>query len=192
MNVGKKAIVIDEGHCFSFFTGFAKQMGHPEAASENIHSDARNGLENGDEVTILAEGNHPNNGEIDPSTEEIIDYGKLFIVQKSNCKYIINEKGLKMPVNGFMEDWDGEVVLSDIRNFKSENDFVQQAQIYIDETRGYHVPIMQPTTINIVYNGDLEECWMEKKGAIQQGFEGETITVFKSNIDWENSEGHNK
>ncbi|MEW4154168.1 hypothetical protein Q0N88_30950 [Bacillus thuringiensis] len=36
-------------------------------------------------------------------------------------------------IKGFLEDYDGLIVLSDIRNFKGEKEFVEQAEKYILE-----------------------------------------------------------
>ncbi|MEK3909648.1 hypothetical protein [Oceanobacillus sp. FSL W7-1309] len=94
-----------------------------------------------------------------------------------------------MAIEGFMEDWDGEMVLSDIRNFKDENDFLEQAEKYVKETRGNRVPILEPQLMNVVYNSENDEhCWMAKKYAERSSFEGETITVYKSDIDYQNAE----
>lgn len=91
MNVGKQAVVTDEGYCFSYFEKFAKDMGYPEAVGN------RSALDNSDEVTIIAEGTHPDNGLTNPGPYGgIIDYGKMFIVQKGEDKYIISEKGLRI------------------------------------------------------------------------------------------------
>ncbi len=91
-----------------------------------------------------------------------------------------------MSVEGFMEDWDGEIVLSDIRNFKDENDFLEKAEKYVEETRGYKVPLFKPTKIEVVYNPDNDEhCWMGKIFAERANFEGETITVYKSVLDYD-------
>ncbi|CAM3638794.1 hypothetical protein [Mesobacillus zeae] len=94
-----------------------------------------------------------------------------------------------MTVHGFMEDWDGEIVLSDIHNFKDENDFSEQAEKYVKETRGYRVPLFPPVVMDIVYNGENEECWSSKNYALKTGFEGEIITVYRSTLDYDNAEG---
>lgn len=94
-----------------------------------------------------------------------------------------------MTIQGFMEDWDEEIVLSDIRNFKDEKDFVEQAEKYVKETRGYRVPLFAPIVMEVVYNGENEECWATKNYALKTGFEGETITVYKSTLDYDNAEG---
>ncbi|MGM7720618.1 hypothetical protein [Metabacillus sp. Hm71] len=93
-------------------------------------------------------------------------------------------------LNKFLEDWDGEIVLSDIRNFKDENDFLEQAEKYVKETRGYKVPLFKPLLMEIVYNGDVyDECWQSKSYAQKTGFKGEVITVYKSTLDYDNAEG---
>ncbi|WP_148359640.1 hypothetical protein [Peribacillus simplex] len=91
-----------------------------------------------------------------------------------------------MPVKGFFEDWDGEIVLSDVRNFKDAKDFLEKAEEYVKETRGYRVPVLNPTIDEIVFN---DEEWFPADTAENEGFEGEKITVFASDINWGKSEG---
>lgn len=86
------------------------------------------------------------------------------------------------PVIGFFEDWDGEMVLSDIRNYKDEHEFLEQAEKYVTETRGYRVPVLQPSVMDIVFN---DEEW---KPADDPDFKGEKITVYVSDLDYENAE----
>ncbi|MGG0889923.1 hypothetical protein [Cytobacillus horneckiae] len=82
-------------------------------------------------------------------------------------------------LKGFFECWDGEMVLSDIRNFKDEADFIQRAQDYVSETRGQKIPLSEPTLSVIKIN---DEEWANVDVA---EFEGEVITVFVSDIEWE-------
>ncbi|RIJ63621.1 hypothetical protein [Rummeliibacillus sp. POC4] len=93
-----------------------------------------------------------------------------------------------MTVKGFMEDWDGEIILSDTHNFKDDKDFIKQAEDYVKTTRGYKVPVLPPTLLEIVYNGEQEECWASKSYAMKTGFDGETLTVYRSDLDWDNAE----
>lgn len=84
-------------------------------------------------------------------------------------------------VKGFMEDYDGEMVLGDIRNFKDELDFMKQTAKYVEETRGYMVPVLPPTKMEIMYSDLIGEWWTEDR----VGFVGRKITVFKSELEWE-------
>ncbi|AYP68294.1 hypothetical protein PQE75_gp185 [Bacillus phage vB_BcoS-136] len=85
----------------------------------------------------------------------------------------------------FYENWDGDIVLSNIHNFKSEQDFLEQAQKYVDKTRGYHIPVITTNTelITIVVNEDGE--WHSKNIADKKGFDGEEMLVYKADLDWE-------
>lgn len=85
----------------------------------------------------------------------------------------------------FYENWDGDIVLSNIHNFKNEQDFLKQAQNYLDKTRGYHVPIITHNIerIAIVVNEDGE--WHSKNIADEEGFDGEEMLVYKVDLDWE-------
>ncbi|EOA3906178.1 MULTISPECIES: hypothetical protein [Bacillus cereus group] len=87
-----------------------------------------------------------------------------------------------MTIKCFFEDYDGEIVLSDVRNFKDADDFVKQAETYVAETRGFRIPILQPTVTDILVG---EEEW---KPEDDPDFEGKKITVYCSVIDQENSE----
>jgi hypothetical protein len=87
---------------------------------------------------------------------------------------------LKMEIKGFFEDYDGEIVLGDIRSFKDEQDFIAQAEKYVKETRGYRVPVLQPQVTEIKFD---DEEW---KPADDPDFEGEKITVYCSELDFEN------
>ncbi|WP_051957233.1 hypothetical protein [Bacillus sp. UNC322MFChir4.1] len=85
-------------------------------------------------------------------------------------------------IKGFFEDGDGEMVLSDIRNFKDEKDFLEQAEKYVTETRSYRVPVLEPSVTDIVFN---DEEW---KPADDPDLEGEKITVYCSDLDYDNAE----
>lgn len=85
-------------------------------------------------------------------------------------------------VKGFFEDYDGEMVLSDIRNFKNEDDFVEKAEDYVKETRGYRVPVLSPSITEIIFN---DEEW---RNADADEFEGEKITVYVSDLDWDKAD----
>lgn len=87
-----------------------------------------------------------------------------------------------MAVKGFFEDWDGEMVLSDVRNYKDESDFLEQAEKYVTMTRGYRVPVLKPKVTEIKFNG--EEWSFDDV----EDFEGDEITVYYSDLDWENTE----
>lgn len=85
-------------------------------------------------------------------------------------------------IKGFLEDYDGLNVLSDIRNFKDEKEFVEQAEKYILENRGHRIPVLTPQVTDIIV-GDEE--W---KPGDDPDIEGEKITVYCSYLDWENSQ----
>lgn len=89
---------------------------------------------------------------------------------------------MTMTLKGFFEDWDGEIVLSDIRNYKSAEEFVERAKEYVEETRGHRIPVFPPTLTDIKYN---DEEWQPADVA---EFEGTVITVYCSYIDNDNSE----
>ncbi|PEM06340.1 hypothetical protein CN602_03035 [Bacillus cereus] len=84
-------------------------------------------------------------------------------------------------IKGFLEDYDGLIVLSDIRNFKGEKEFGEQAEIYILENRGHRIPVLTPQETDIIV-GDEE--W---KSGDDPDIEGERITVYCSDLDWGNS-----
>lgn len=90
-----------------------------------------------------------------------------------------------MDLNGFYEDWDGEMVLSEVSRFKDESDFLEQAQKYFDYTRGYHVPVKKDSieVLTVIVNEDEE--WYSKKSAEKNGFEGRELTVYKVDFDYE-------
>jgi hypothetical protein len=87
-----------------------------------------------------------------------------------------------MSVKGFFEDYDGDIVLGDIRSFNDKQDFVEQAERYVAETRGYRVPLLEPTVEDIKFN---DEDW---KPADDPDFEGEKITVYVSGLDYDNKD----
>ncbi|HHB1882723.1 TPA: hypothetical protein ACOQ34_005286 [Bacillus cereus] len=84
----------------------------------------------------------------------------------------------------FLEDWDGEIVLSDIRNFKDEKEFLEEAEKYILENRGYRIPVLQPKITSVIVGNE------EWKPADDPFIEGQKITVYCSDLDLENSEGN--
>ncbi|MBS4221720.1 hypothetical protein [Lederbergia citrea] len=65
---------------------------------------------------------------------------------------------------------------------------VEQAERYVKETRGYRVPVLPPTLLEIVYNCEQEECCASENYALKTGFEGESLPVYRSDLDWENAE----
>jgi len=92
-----------------------------------------------------------------------------------------------MSIKGFFEDWDGEEVLSDIRNFKDEKDFLEQATKYVEETRGYHIPLINVVKTVIIFNGeewrykDDVDLWNEVE---EEKFIGEELVVYKAELDY--------
>ena len=64
-----------------------------------------------------------------------------------------------MVIKGFFEDYNEKEVLSDVRNFKDEKDFLKQATKYVGETRGYHVPLINVVKTVIIFN---DEEWRYK------------------------------
>lgn len=93
-----------------------------------------------------------------------------------------------MELKGFYEDWDGEIVLSEVSRFKDENDFLEQAQHYFDYTRGYHIPVNKDNVevIAIVVNEDEE--WYTKRLAEEEGFTGRELTVYKVDFDYDKTD----
>jgi hypothetical protein len=84
----------------------------------------------------------------------------------------------------FYQDYDGEMVLSGISNFKDEKDFLNQAQQYINATITYHVPLVESDVkvITVIVNDEGE--WSSDLTA----FEGKELTVYIVDLDWENAE----
>mgnify|MGYP006979254047 CR=1 FL=1 len=94
---------------------------------------------------------------------------------------------MEMSIKGFFEDWDGEEVLSDARNFKDEKDFLEQATKYVEETRGYHVPLINVVKTTIIFN---DEEWRYKNDmdlwneVEEEKFIGEELVVYKAELDY--------
>lgn len=114
------------------------------------------------------------NGEDDES----VDYVKRF---KDAISFVaeIEHEFNKSQVEGFFEDYDGEEVLSDIRNFKDETDFKQQASKYVEATRGYKCDLSDVTKTKIIFSG---EEWMYELTAEDEEFSGKQIEVYHSEI----------
>jgi hypothetical protein len=55
-----------------------------------------------------------------------------------------------LAIQGFFEDWSGRFILGDIRSFKNEIDFYEKAELYIIETRGYRVPLLEPKILYFI------------------------------------------
>ncbi|KFN03841.1 hypothetical protein D0U04_17865 [Bacillus clarus] len=85
-----------------------------------------------------------------------------------------------MAVKGFLEDYDGQIILGDVRNFKNKKEFVEQAEKYLLENRGYPVTVFQPYATNIFVGED------EWKITDEPDFEGEEVTVYCAEIYSEN------
>ncbi|MBJ8030708.1 hypothetical protein [Bacillus cereus group sp. N21] len=84
------------------------------------------------------------------------------------------------PVQGFFEDYDGQIILSDVRNFKSKKEFVEQAEKYLLENKSCQETVIKPHVTNILVG---EEEW---KPADDPDFEGEEITVYCAEVHSEN------
>ncbi|MED1023335.1 hypothetical protein [Bacillus mycoides] len=80
----------------------------------------------------------------------------------------------------FLEDYDGQIILSDVRNFKNKKEFVEQAEKNLSENKGYPVTVFQPYTTNIIVG---EEEW---KIVDEPGFKGEETTVYCADVYSEN------
>lgn len=89
-----------------------------------------------------------------------------------------------MPIIGFFEDYDGEMVLSDVRNYENGQDFVHKAEKYVKETRGYRVPVLEPSIMEIILN---DEAWRPVDDTDLE-VECETITVYVSYLHWDAKE----
>ena len=96
-----------------------------------------------------------------------------------------------MVIKGFFEDYNEKEVLSDVRNFKDEKDFLKQATKYVGETRGYHVPLINVVKTVIIFN---DEEWRYKDDMIlwneveEEKFIGEELMVYKAELDYESVE----
>ena len=81
-----------------------------------------------------------------------------------------------MAIKDFLEDYDGVMVLGDVRNFHDAKDFLIKAEAYVEETRGHRMPVSEPTITEIKLN---EEKW---EPADVAEFEGKVVTVYMSDI----------
>ena len=96
-----------------------------------------------------------------------------------------------MSIKGFFEDSYGEEVLSDVRNFKDEKDFLEQATKYVEKTRGYHVPLINVVKTVIIFNDDE---WRYKDDMVlwneveEEKFIGEELVVYKAELGYESIE----
>jgi hypothetical protein len=88
---------------------------------------------------------------------------------------------------GFYEDWDGAIILQEVSSFESKVEFMEKAHKYVKHTRGYTVPVLEPVVVDIVVTSDGD--WITAEHAEEHGFKGKTLTVYKSDLDWENSDG---
>lgn len=86
----------------------------------------------------------------------------------------------------FYQDYDGEMVLSEVANFTDEKDFLNQAQQYVNSTITQDVPLVSTKVevVSIVANNEGE--WHSKMIADEIAFEGEELEVYKVDIDWDN------
>lgn len=82
----------------------------------------------------------------------------------------------------FFEDYDGDIILSDINNFKDEKDFVEQAEAFLLENRGYRIPVTSTAVEDILVG---EEEW---KPGDDDDFEGEKMTVYAAVLDYDNAD----
>ena len=85
----------------------------------------------------------------------------------------------------FYENWDGDIVLSEVTNFKNVDEFLEAAQNYVDKTRDYHVPVTKTNVevVTIVVNDEGE--WYSKMIADEEDFAGRELTVYKTDIDYD-------
>jgi hypothetical protein len=94
-------------------------------------------------------------------------------------------------IKGFFENWNGTEVLSDVRNFKDEKDFLKQATKYVGETRGCYVPLINVVKTVIIFN---DEEWKYKDDMVlwneveEEKFIGEELVVYKAELDYESIE----
>jgi hypothetical protein len=101
--------------------------------------------------------------------DKVIEVQKNLIAKKRN------------PVQGFFfEDYDGQTILSDVRNFKSKKEFVEQAEKYLLENKWNEKIVVKAHVTEILVG---EEEW---KPADDPDFEGEEITVYCAEIHSEN------
>lgn len=84
-----------------------------------------------------------------------------------------------MTITGFLEDYDGEEILSDIRNFKNEDEFLKKAAHYFKNTRGYEASFSEITKTKIVHDNDQ---WMYAMTADEEEFSGEEVNVYRVGV----------
>jgi hypothetical protein len=91
----------------------------------------------------------------------------------------------KVVLDIFYENWDGDMVLSETSNFINEEDFLEQARKYVNETRGYNVPVARENVevVTIIVNDEGE--WHSKMIAEEDNFKGRELTVYKTDLDWD-------
>lgn len=101
-------------------------------------------------------------------------------------KVIANQRAAEekdTPVKGFLEDYDGQIILSDVRNFKSKKDFIEQAEKYLLKNKGCRIKVLHPCVTEILVG---EEEW---KPADDSDFKGKEITVYCADLDFESAKG---
>ena len=76
----------------------------------------------------------------------------------------------------FLEDYDGVMVLGDVRNYRDAKEFLIKAEAYVEETRGHRIPVSNPVVAEIKIN---EEKW---EPADVAEFEGKILTVYMSDL----------
>lgn len=81
-------------------------------------------------------------------------------------------------IKTFMEDYEGEQVLSDVRNFENETDFFEQAQAYLKDTRDSEMTLGPVETMDIVITPQGE--WEPYTSDDQ---EGQKLKVFVAEIE---------
>ena len=81
----------------------------------------------------------------------------------------------------FLEDWDGEKVLGDVNNFESGEEFLREAQKYVNATRDEYSPVCDGafTLKDIIFT---DEVWMYKEIADQNKISGEHMKVYETEI----------
>lgn len=84
------------------------------------------------------------------------------------------------PIKGFFEDWEGEIVLSDTKNYESAQEFLKKAQEYVKDTRDEFYPIGENYRVRDILVSD--DCWRYVDDSKEGSNIGKKIEVYETDI----------